>query len=782
MRCHEEVERLDETLASFARAEAGLRLRLGQVLEVLGRGKQFELGFSSIAAYALERCDRSVRWVEAARCLARRLEALPELRRAVAHGRVSWSMGELLARAAQPRDEARWIEAAESRTVREMRGLVEAELDERATGRAVLNAHATGEAVLDARDGGGIILNGRATGEAELDGRATGEAGLNGHATGDAELDGCAMGEAVLNGRAADGSVWVFTGAHVDDEHVATRASSASESGEARDGVGFEQMSHDEPCTLTCTVDREDAWLFEATRTLLEQLGVQGADAQVEALLAEGQGTLLAALPPGALDLDRSGGVDAAQHRWLEELGRWRAEAEALCEERFRDAVLGSSRVVDAKVDPKAIDPNFDAQAADPALNGVEAALGLSALERASCHELDGMLRGLSRLLARHELELSRLVLQFHRADGWRRLGYASEAQYARERLGLSRSSLVARRALALRLEKLPCVAEALGAGQIGVEAAVQVVRVATPSTQAAWVERARQRTLKHLREEVAAALVAVRLSGEADCPPPMDREMAAFQELEQAVVSGRAFQPQPANDSDGAHGADALGINASALTEPTSDGRRAWLVMLGSLARWLDGGVQVSAGARQALGSRGTSSAGRVVLQWRVSRANYVAWRGLEAQARRWLPSGMSWLRFLCLSVWSAWRHLLGTSVAYGQIYIRDRFRCSSPVCSRRDVTPHHLQFRSAGGSDAPRNITSVCTWCHLCGVHGGRIRAVGTAELIRWELGTPGRPCVVVHGRERGQHERFGLRERWGHPGRGIESERGFSHAEIA
>jgi hypothetical protein len=60
----------------------------------------------------------------------------------------------------------------------------------------------------------------------------------------------------------------------------------------------------------------------------------------------------------------------------------------------------------------------------------------------------------------------------------------------------LSRSSLLARRALALRLEKLPHVAEALGAGQIGVEAAVQVGRVAVPSTQAAWVERARQRTI----------------------------------------------------------------------------------------------------------------------------------------------------------------------------------------------------------------------------------------------------------------------------------------------
>ena len=65
----------------------------------------------------------------------------------------------------------------------------------------------------------------------------------------------------------------------------------------------------------------------------------------------------------------------------------------------------------------------------------------------------------MSEALARHELELSQRVLQFHRADGWRRLGYATEGQYALERLGLSRSSLAARRALALRLERLPTVA-----------------------------------------------------------------------------------------------------------------------------------------------------------------------------------------------------------------------------------------------------------------------------------------------------------------------------------
>jgi hypothetical protein len=640
MRCHGEVKRLDARLASLARAEAGMRLRLGQVLEVLGRGHHFELGFSSVAAYVLERCDRSVRWVEGARSVARRLEPLPELRRAMAFGSISWSMGELLARVAQPEDEAGWIEAAESRTVRQMRARVH-------------QAIAAAERDEPARMSGILAIE------------------------------------------------------------------------------NTETTDRDEMCTLTCTVDQEDAWLFEATRALLDQLGVHGNDARVEALLAEGQGNLLAALPTGWLDLERLECVDAAQRTWVRELSRWRAEAEVRCEEHFRDTLTGSG-----SVEPKQVESIRDGVAH-------AAALGLASLASMSAHDLDSVLRGLSRSLSRHELELSRLVLQFHRADGWRRLGYASETQYASERLGMSRSSFVARRALALRLEKLPRVAEALAAGHIGVEAAVQAVRVATPSTEAAWVERARQRTIKHLREEVAAALIAVRLSGEADCPPPVDEEMDAFHELEQAVVSGRVCQPRSANDAP----LERDGAMRWAEPEPS---RRAWLVMLGSLAEWLEGGLQMSA-ARARAPVATMASKGRIELRLRVSRANHAWWRGLEAQSRHWLPSGMSWLRFLCLSLWNAWRHLLGTSVAYGHIYIRDRYRCSSPVCNRRDVTPHHLRFRSAGGSDHEENLAAVCTWCHLFGVHGGRIRAVGTAERIHWELGAADCPCLVVHGRER-------------------------------
>ena len=50
MRCLGSIEHLDATLASLAREEGALRLRLGQVLEVLGRGAVLELGFSSLGA------------------------------------------------------------------------------------------------------------------------------------------------------------------------------------------------------------------------------------------------------------------------------------------------------------------------------------------------------------------------------------------------------------------------------------------------------------------------------------------------------------------------------------------------------------------------------------------------------------------------------------------------------------------------------------------------------------------------------------------------------------
>ena len=561
-----EIERLDAGLAELVRGEAALRLRLGQALEVVSRGAVFELGFSSVGAYALERCERSVRWAEAARCMARRLEGLPALRANIAMGRVSWSMGELLASVARAEDEEKWIELSEGRTVRQMRTMA---------------------------------------------------------------------AEVIASRDAAGGAASTLS---------AVESCSASE----------------ETCTLSCSVTQEDAWLFEATGYLLDQLGAQGADARCEALLAEAQEALLASSPEHALALERALAADTTRERWCSQLERLRAEAEAMCE---GNGWLCSNLA------------RAGGKGSKMAMVAAAAACGMGDLEGAPREHLDTVVRGLAQALARHELDVSRLLLMFHRADGWRRLGYATEAQYARERLGASRSSIVARRILALRLERLPGITAALGQGLIGVEAALQIVRVATINTEAAWIERARRRTIKHLREEVAAALTAVRWSDDVDCWPPVDAEMMAFQALEQAVVSGRVLRtPGQAALGEPAAGSS---VNGRRLAEPESEQRRAWFVMLRSLASWLEDGVQMSA----APGVASRSSAlrvGLVTLRLRMSRATRAWWRALELQALPWLPRGMSWLRFLCLSFWHAWRHSLRGEVAYAHIYARDRYRCT--------------------------------------------------------------------------------------------------------
>ena len=688
-------------MVSVAREEAGLRLRLGQVLELMRRQACcFELGFSSLAAYALERCERGVRWVEVACCLARRLEVLPVLRGALATGQLGWSVGELLARVARPENEARWLELARERTVRELRQEV---------------TRARGVAAVD-------------IGVGKADRRVAG--------------NDAAQGGIAQDGIAQDGT---------------------------EDDVG-RMEEREARCALVFTLNREDAWLLEATRALLDQLGTHGTEEQLEALLAEGQGALLAALPWPALDVAGLEPGHGAQQRWREQLALWREQAEERCEPRIRRVLL--ERAV-----------------ANTSGLARQAAQGTGALEGSSARELDAIARQLASDLAGHELQLAQLLWRVHRADGWRRLGYATETQYARERLGLSRSSLVARRSLALRLAALPQIAAALGHAEIGVEAALQLVRVATPGTELAWLERARRRTVKHLREEVAAALVAVRLSGEVDCSPPEPAELGGFQELERAVLSGqvgggtpnlrqlggasvpshglelagesRATQlPQaesPQAQSPEVQSPQAQSSRATQLPQARSpEARRPWRLMLGSLAAWLAQGalgraVQMSASSGRGEPARRTCSAGRVPVRWRVSVELRAWWHTLEMRARRWLPCGMSWVRYLCLVFWRAWGHMVGVNVAWGQVYLRDLCRCSSPVCSRRDVTPHHLRFRSAGGSDDLANLTSLCTWCHLRGVHGGRIRAAGRADHIVWELGSRGEPCLRVDGRER-------------------------------
>jgi hypothetical protein len=229
--------------------------------------------------------------------------------------------------------------------------------------------------------------------------------------------------------------------------------------------------------------------------------------------------------------------------------------------------------------------------------------------------------------------------------------------------------------------------------GELGYEAARLVAGVATLATVQAWVERAKERTLRHLREDIDAAELTARWREGSDAVlPPSDAEVQRVAQLERAVVAGRIAPPPVA-----------------------------------------------------------ASQGGRVTLRLRVRASTALDFRHWEALYLRHRCSSQcttSFLRFACDLFTEVWCPRI-PKVAFGHIHARDRYRCQSPCCGRRDVTPHHLRFRSRGGDDADENLTSLCSWCHLEGIHRGQMSASPPASEIRWSFGRM--PHTVVLGRKR-------------------------------
>jgi hypothetical protein len=557
----ERLEALDGELARRAGEAGRLRFEIGRGLDLLEKcGGHHALGFSSIEAYALERCERSASWTQKARGLVRRLERLPAIEGALISGSLSWSMAAVLAMVAQPEDADFWLAEAARRTVREMRALV---VEQRGAG----------------------------------------------------------------------------------DESKPLKA-------------------EEELRTLTLTVPREDAWCFEQAKLLGRHLGERTHADVVFGLVAESTSTLCSELPSGAIELADDAATDP-QRAWERELARMRTEAEVRCESHFgceREPPRHVARL-DWPDPPEAV---------------------------------DGKLRELANELAVREVALGRALDVFFLADGWRRLGYATAAQYARERLGTSLSSIKAKRWLVKRLREVRFLADALERGDLGYEAARLVARVATRATVEAWVTRATERTLRHLREEIDAAELLARWSDGSTVLPPSEAEVRRVEELERAVIMGQMSAP-PASA-------------VSAAAPP----------------------------ANVTLHLRVHASTARDFRHW---EAVYLRQRGSALRTT-------TFLRFASELFIDTGRPRRA-EVEYAHIHERDGYRCQSPCCGRRDVTPHHLRFRSQGGDDSDENVTSLCTWCHLEGIHRGQMSAIPPASNIRWSFGRSAH--TIVEGRRR-------------------------------
>ncbi len=306
---------------------------------------------------------------------------------------------------------------------------------------------------------------------------------------------------------------------------------------------------------------------------------------------------------------------------------------------------------------------------------------------------VDARLRQLAGELGRRDLELGRLAQAVDDARAWRDRGYASFDDYCRGHIGLSPTSVVTRMVLARRLAGLPAIGAALEAGRIGCEAASLIARVASEASAHAWIERAETRTVKHLREEVDAVELLARANGHPVTRhgPPSAALLEEVQAVERHVI-------------------------ATVTGQDESPGQ-------------MSAAVETSVPLTQ-----------EVTLRFTVGESVGQFWRALERLYEQMSGGvGESFVAFLVRATTATWRDSQPTQVAYADVYLRDRWRCASPVCRSRNVTPHHIQFRSQGGSDDRTNLVSLCERCHLDLVHGSNtLRLTGPHHHLTWHTRT--------------------------------------------
>ncbi len=117
--------------------------------------------------------------------------------------------------------------------------------------------------------------------------------------------------------------------------------------------------------------------------------------------------------------------------------------------------------------------------------------------------ELDGRLRAVVAFLQTVDLELGRILRQMVDRRLFAELGFESLARYAQERLDVSPRTARRLVALARSEHRAPAVATAFHRGEVHALQAQQLARVANLENARAWVERARQVTLRRLEDDI---------------------------------------------------------------------------------------------------------------------------------------------------------------------------------------------------------------------------------------------------------------------------------------
>jgi len=334
-----------------------------------------------------------------------------------------------------------------------------------------------------------------------------------------------------------------------------------------------------------------------------------------------------------------------------------------------------------------------------------------------SAHALDLVRRRHERHAARARLLAAQYPLDLAERRLFRQLGYSSAMHYGTRALGLSPRDVWDRLRVARALRDLPQVAAALRRGRLSWSKVREIIRVATPATEHAWLVRAGQLSCRELEAAVAAESRAEEKRDGATrlvCRFVDPRTVRVTVELtpEQFALLDQAIGTI-GRELGTADAADALELIA-----------RAYLARVGEARPALRQQIVVHR-CRECRQEWRETSKGRVPA--RVSDREATEVVEVDDPEEEQELDGNSHVRTRDAAKLS--RYIPRSVVR--NVRWRDEGRCQVPGClNGRWSQLHHVRFFSRGGGHRTRNLLTLCTQHHRQLHDGHLVLRAGDAE----------------------------------------------------
>ena len=289
---------------------------------------------------------------------------------------------------------------------------------------------------------------------------------------------------------------------------------------------------------------------------------------------------------------------------------------------------------------------------------------------------------------------------EIHERSLYRELGHASMQAYARVELGYSETRIGDFLRLARKLDQLPAIRQALP--EIGYTKAREILQVASPRTEDAWVEAARTHSRTELTMKVKRARNRARKPAASLFAPTAEATNEAELAAEVPVRVSLEFTPEQFARWEGLW---------ESLRKQGVTGDRPE-VLLAALAAERESNLSETATTNcEPITPRGMSAP---PVQIHVHQCPDCA--RLEVEGRTLGRADGERLQCDAAIAKPGGRNT--TTIpprVRRQVLARDRHRCQTPGCGRtRFLEVHHRTARARGGGHDPANLVTLCAACH--------------------------------------------------------------------